>query len=542
MNIAIYSRKSKLTEKGESIENQIDMCSEYAKAHFENTNILVYEDEGYSGGNIDRPQFKGLIEDIKAKKIDVLMCYRLDRISRNVSDFSSTLKVLEKNNVDFVSIKEHFDTSTPMGRAMTYISSVFAQLERETIAERVRDNMLQLAKTGRWLGGVPPLGFKSIAVVSKDNEGKTRKQYKLMPVKDDLELVQMLFSKFIELGSLIKLETFLITNDIFTKKGKPYNLSTLKFIITNPVYLKADTLAYEYLLSNDYPLINGKEDFNGQYALMPYNRTTQATIYKRKDKGEWIVAIGKHEPIINSCIWITAQTIMDRNRSKSFRKVHSQEALLSGVLKCSCGDYMRPKRSRLSADGTKYHYYYICQTKEKSNGCKCAIKNLAGHQIDKAIEDEIRKLHSTQSDLANKFNIDKIKCIQKATAFKKDITTYQNKISENEKAIASLINTLSISKDTLASKYIMDQINRLGEETNRLQAKKNDLENANKHNNVLEINISLIGKTLSEFASLKEDATIETKRNLIRCIIEEAKWDGENLHIKLFGGKCLGEY
>ena len=149
MNIAIYSRKSRFSASGDSIENQVQLCKEYAARYdYKDANFIIYEDEGFSGKNTNRPKFTELINDIKNKKIDVLMCYRLDRISRNVSDFSSTLELLEANAVSFISIKEQFDTSTPMGRAMIYIASVFAQLERETIAERVRDNMIELAKNG----------------------------------------------------------------------------------------------------------------------------------------------------------------------------------------------------------------------------------------------------------------------------------------------------------------------------------------------------------------------------------------------------------
>ena len=152
--VAIYSRKSKFTGKGDSIENQIEMCKEYITNTIgKDIEFTIYEDEGFSGGNLDRPRFKKLMAAIKSKKFDILVCYRLDRISRNVADFSSTLEVLQSNNCSFISIKEQFDTSSPMGRAMIYIASVFAQLERETIAERVKDNMLELAKNGKWTGG-----------------------------------------------------------------------------------------------------------------------------------------------------------------------------------------------------------------------------------------------------------------------------------------------------------------------------------------------------------------------------------------------------
>ena len=159
--VAIYSRKSKYTGKGDSIENQIEMCKNYVLRTLTDVEFLIYEDEGYSGGNLDRPKFKKLMSDIKTGNIDYLVCYRLDRISRNVADFSGTLEILQENHCNFISIKEQFDTTTPMGRAMIYIASVFAQLERETIAERVKDNMFEMAKNGYWTGGKIPLGFIS---------------------------------------------------------------------------------------------------------------------------------------------------------------------------------------------------------------------------------------------------------------------------------------------------------------------------------------------------------------------------------------------
>jgi len=94
--VAIYSRKSKFTGKGESIQNQIELCKEYAKNNFNTKDFLIYEDEGYTGGNTDRPMFKTLLDDIKKHKIKTLICYRLDRISRNVSDFSTLIEFLEK--------------------------------------------------------------------------------------------------------------------------------------------------------------------------------------------------------------------------------------------------------------------------------------------------------------------------------------------------------------------------------------------------------------------------------------------------------------
>ena len=222
---AIYSRKSKFTGKGESTENQIEMCKRYLQTRYDidiENEVVVYEDEGYTGANTRRPKFQEMLKDIRDKKISTVICYRLDRISRNVLDFCSLKDELSNYDVSFISIKEEFDTSTPMGNAMLMISSVFAQLERDTIAERIRDNMRELAKTGRWLGGNTPTGYKSQEVEKITVDGKKKKLFKLAPIKDEQEIVRLIFDKYLELKSQTKLETYLIQNHVKTKNGKKF--------------------------------------------------------------------------------------------------------------------------------------------------------------------------------------------------------------------------------------------------------------------------------------------------------------------------------
>ena len=117
--IAIYSRKSRFTGKGESIENQIELCRQYIDHSYQKEaplEILIYEDEGYSGKNTARPQFKRMLQDARKKKFSVIVCYRLDRISRNVGDFAKMIDELNRMEIGFVSIRETFDTSTPIGQ------------------------------------------------------------------------------------------------------------------------------------------------------------------------------------------------------------------------------------------------------------------------------------------------------------------------------------------------------------------------------------------------------------------------------------------
>lgn len=154
--IAIYARKSVFREDSISIETQIETCRYEAKGE----SYIVYSDNGYSGKNTDRPEYQKMINDIKERKIDKVIVYKLDRISRSILDFSNMISLFQKLNVSFVSATEHFDTSSPMGRAMLSICIVFAQLERETIQQRVADAYISRSQKGFYMGGKIPYGYK----------------------------------------------------------------------------------------------------------------------------------------------------------------------------------------------------------------------------------------------------------------------------------------------------------------------------------------------------------------------------------------------
>lgn len=305
--VAVYSRKSKQTDKGESIETQINLCRDYIKRIFpsEEIKILLYnEGEGVSGGDSERKKFNELIRDAKNKKYNVLICYRLDRVTRSVADFSDLIEELNDNNISFISVKEQFDTSTPMGRAMMYIASVFAQLEREIGAERIKDNMRELAKTGRWLGGTTPTGYESVGFellnIKETNENneierKTKKAFMLKEINEEMIIIKIIFQKFLELKSLTALETFAINDNIKTKNKKEFTRFTLKTILTNPVYAISDLDMYEYFLENEIEVFSRKDEFDGIHGIMAYNKTLQIKhkANKRNDMNEWIIAVRK---------------------------------------------------------------------------------------------------------------------------------------------------------------------------------------------------------------------------------------------------------
>ncbi|MCW6075526.1 recombinase family protein [Clostridium sporogenes] len=531
MKAAIYSRKSKFTGKGDSIENQVQMCKEYMNRNYlgQNHQFEIFEDEGFGGGDTNRPEFQRLLKEIKSKKFDVLICYRLDRISRNVSDFSSTLELLQEYNVDFISIKEQFDTSTPMGRAMVYISSVFAQLERETIAERVRDNMLELAKSGRWLGGTPPIGFKSKRITYLDGEYKERSLVQLVPDPKELEFIKFISDKYEELGSVHKIRKYSLQNNIKTKNACNYSLRVLADTLRNPAYVKADKKVLNYLESKGMNVVGKTNNKNG---ILVYNKKDKKS--KQKDKSEWIAAVAKHEGVIDATRWLRIQETLDKNGFKKAMGT-SKVALLTGLIRCKkCGSPMRITYGRTNKDGSKHHYY-ACDMKFASGGTRCINKNLNGAKSEEIIIDKIKELTKNKGML-----IEELKKTQnelKSSSDKNEIKILNKKITDNERSITNLVKQLSQNKNSVASQYIITEIENLSKETEELKSKLEKLKNKNDEVEIAEVDLELIINNLSKFAELIDKSDNNQKKYLISSIVDTIYWDADTgeLEINFFG-------
>ncbi|WP_080442697.1 recombinase family protein [Clostridium botulinum] len=537
MKVAIYSRKSTFTGKGDSVENQIQMCKDYMQNLRNRSNekyeFLIYEDEGFSGGNTNRPQFKKLLKDIKEKKFKILICYRLDRISRNVSDFSNILETLQMYDIDFISIKEEFDTSTPMGRAMIYIASVFAQFERETIAERVRDNMIELAKSGRWLGGTPPLGYDSKTVKYMDENLNERSLTKLSENQEELNLVKLIFDKYLELKSLSNLEAYMLANYYKTRRGSNFDKTSLKRILTNTVYVKSSDEIFSYLAEQNITVVGTPDNVHGilTYNKLKSNYTRDGNFSRSfRDTKDWIAAVGKHKGIIEPKDWLMVQNIREINKDKFVVSSRSHNALLTGIIRCKkCGSKLRIVHGVVSKKTGKRLFYYTCSLKKDSKGARCNNKNGKVELIDNIVVNAIKELGENKLNLINELE-NQLKNKSKKFHEANEKENIDHLIEQKKKQVDNLLDKISLDPDLsdLIIPKLKDLKNELKELTDSSLKHKDDLNNLKAE----EVNLSFI-KSLLNKCSLIDSLEHDEIRELIRGLTEEIRWDGETKDLEI---------
>ncbi|OSM04178.1 recombinase family protein [Magnetofaba australis] len=357
---AIYTRKS--TDEGlemefNSLDAQREACAAYITSQKSNGWHPLpdrYDDGGFSGGNMERPALKRLMADIEAGQVDIVVCYKVDRLSRSLLDFSQLIEVFERHGASFVSITQQFSTTTSMGRLTLNMLLSFAQYEREVIAERIRDKVAASKRKGMWMGGVPPLGYD---VVDR----------KLVINEEEAQLVQHIFKRFTQVGSVTSLVQEL--ND-------------------------AGRRTKSWTTQSGRVREGGKFDKNSLYRMLK-NRIYLGEIVHKEESFP-----GEHVAIIQPQQWQRVESILAENAHQRANQSRSQSpAPLKGILRCGhCNRAMKPSHTRKKG---KQYRYYTCQQALKRGHDSCPVKTVAAGEVEQLVLDQIQGILASPEMVVN---------------------------------------------------------------------------------------------------------------------------------------------
>jgi DNA invertase Pin-like site-specific DNA recombinase len=340
LRCAIYTRKS--SEEGlemefNSLDAQREACEAYIASQKPEGWVRLadrYDDGGFSGGTLERPALKRLLADIEAGGVDVVVVYKIDRLSRSLMDFAKLVEVFDRRGVTFVSVTQSFNTTTSMGRLTLNILLSFAQFEREVIGERIRDKFAASRKKGMWMGGFVPLGYEV-------------KDRKLVINEREAATVRMIFERFVKVGSATALARVLAAEGVTTRRGRLVDKGFLYKLLNNRVYI-------------------GEAVHKG-------------TAYP-----------GEHEAIIGRSLWDKVHGILRESpRARAARTRASTPALLKGLIFGPTGCAMTPTHTRR---GEKLYRYYVSQSVLKRGPEACPVGRVSAAEIEAAVVSQLRGL------------------------------------------------------------------------------------------------------------------------------------------------------
>ena len=342
LRCAIYTRKS--SEEGldmefNSLDAQREACEAYVASQKAKGWAAIrerYDDGGFSGGTLERPALRHLLADNEAGLVDVVVVYKIDRLSRSLMDFAKLVEVLDRNNVTFVSVTQSFNTTTSMGRLTLNILLSFAQFEREVIGERIRDKVAASRKRGMWMGGVVPLGYevRDRKLAINDTEAAT---------------VRMMFERFVAVGSATALARSPIAEGVRSRRGRPIDKGSLYKLLNNRIYI-GDTVH-------------------------------KGTAYP-----------GEHAAIIDHDLWDKVHSILQQSPRQRASNTRTQApALLKGIIFTETGAAMTPTATK---KGSRLYRYYTSMDliRSRATGENAGPQRLPAGMIEAAVVSEIQRM------------------------------------------------------------------------------------------------------------------------------------------------------
>lgn len=345
---AIYTRKS--TEHGlelefNSLDAQREACEAYIKSQASQGWRALpqhYDDPAYSGGNLDRPALQRLLKDVEAGRIDVVVVYKIDRLTRSLADFAKLVEKFDAKSISFVAVTQQFNTTSSMGRLTLNVLLSFAQFERELASERVKDKVAASRRKGKWTGGTVPLGYEA-------------RDKKLVVHEAEAKVVRTIFARYVELKSFQKLVEDLDRRKVVTKRrdtkvkkyqgGIPFTYGPLAHLLKNRIYL-------------------------GEVG----------------HKGKWFE--GEHEPIIDRKTFDQVQSLLKSNQVGRYRRRSESGALLMGKLYDDRGNRMSPSYS--TKNGVRYRFYVSAALLRGRRGQAGSLGRVPAAEIEEVVVNAVR--------------------------------------------------------------------------------------------------------------------------------------------------------
>ncbi|OAI54116.1 hypothetical protein AYO47_03440 [Planctomyces sp. SCGC AG-212-M04] len=476
---AIYTRKS--TDEGlEKDFNSLDAQREAGEAYVysqtgEGWVCLPerYDDGGFTGGNLDRPALKKLIADIEAGKIDCVVVYKVDRLSRSLMDFSRLVEVFDKHGTSFVSVTQHFNTTNSMGRLTLNILLSFAQFEREIISERTRDKMAAARKKGKWAGGPPTLGYDVV-------------DQKLVVNEPEAQQVREIFELYLDRRSVMAVAQTLNDRGWTTKRWNT----------------KAGTAKGGFRWTKD-----------NVYALL------RNVAYVGKVRHKQDVYPGEHAGIVDQAAFDEVQVLLsDNGRTNPNGPRGTDGAILCGLLRCkSCGCAMTPS---CSVKKNRRYRYYVCTNAQKRGYRECPTPSVSAEVLESFVVDQIREIGSDPDLIAATFAE-----VQKQAEGR--LESLKSEASRIEAQISGLYHRLAQAAsrpDELAALNA-----EVDERQRRLAQVRLGMETTGRH----DAQVCDVRRSLAEFDGVWGALTRREQGELLRHVLKAVEFDGKSEEVTL---------
>ena len=487
LNCAIYTRKS--TEEGldqdfNTLDAQRESAESYIKSQEAEGWVCLpdhYDDGGFTGGNMDRPALKRLLADIEAGKVDCIVVYKVDRLSRSLMDFAKMLEVFERKSVAFVSVTQQFNTTNSMGRLMLNVLLSFAQFEREIISERTRDKMAAARRKGKWGGGLAPLGYDN------DREGR-----KIVVKEDEAAQVRGTFELYLECQSIIQTikeidrrgwkNKLTVTKSGKERGGRHFDKSSLFKLLTNVAYL-------------------GKVRY--------------------KDE----IHEGEHDAIVPTELWEKVQKQLKHNgRTGGIMVRNKFGALLKGLVRCVCCDCaMTPNHT--TKGGNKRYRYYVCTSAQKRGWHTCPSKSIPAKQIEDFVIEQIKKIgyapeliQDVVTSVADKMKGQLRQLEDERLALGRDTARWNSEIRKTSALIRPN------ETDSPAIARLADLQERIAHNERRINTVLSDIKKIS--NNLL--TQQDVETAMTTFDPIWESMTLRDQIRLVQVVIKQVDYDGES--------------